>query len=293
MCCVSSVYAQQDPLLSQYQFNQMAFNPAYAGVNDVTSFDLHYRSQWTDVDGAPTSIFFSGNTSVFQNKVGLGISLLHDNIGVTKYTNFNMGGAYAIELNSTAKLSFGLQVGLMSLNTDFNDLTLEDPSDEDFVNASALSKLNFGTGLFLNSENYYIGFSIPQLLNVTEEVDGNKGDRYNSHIYISGGFIIDHFPSVKLKPYALARITQGAPISIDFGASALFADILWAGLFTRSFNSIGLSVNLNTANNLRIGYTGELITGSSQPSSGFSTHEISIGIDLELFENQAAVRRYY
>lgn len=287
-------FGQQDPVIASYQFNQLPVNPGYAGVNDVTSFDLHYRSQWGDVDGAPKSMFISGNTSLIENQLGIGAYLVYDKIGVTKQTRFYAGGAYELEVTNNAILSFGLQVGILSLNYDFGELDLYDPTDEDFINGDDnITKLNFGTGLFFSADNYYVGFSIPQLLKVTEEIDGNTGDRYNRHFYLSGGIILDQFPTIKLKPYTLLRVTEGAPVSIDLGASALFADILWGGLFTRNFNSIGISAFLTTANNLRIGYTGELVTGGSQPSSGFSTHEITIGIDLELFENQAAVRRYY
>ncbi len=84
------IYAQQDPLLSQYQFNQLPINPAYAGVNDVASFDLQYRSQWGGVEGAPTTILLSGNSSFFQNQVGLGFSLVHDQVGINTNTNLNL-----------------------------------------------------------------------------------------------------------------------------------------------------------------------------------------------------------
>ena len=148
---VLTTYAQQDPLWSQYQFNQLPINPAYAGVNDVTSFDLHYRSQWNGVEGAPNSILLSGQSALVDNQVGLGFVFMHDEVGISTNTNFNLTYAYEVELASNIMLSFGLQTGLLSLQYDFNELTLEEPTDEDFINADdGFTKFNVGTGLFVS-----------------------------------------------------------------------------------------------------------------------------------------------
>ncbi|MEM1408770.1 MAG: type IX secretion system membrane protein PorP/SprF [Bacteroidota bacterium] len=286
------IYAQQDPLLSQYQFNQLPVNPAYAGVNDVASFDLQYRSQWGGVEGAPTTVLLSGHSSFFQNQVGLGFSLVHDQVGINTNTDFNLTYAYELEVASDVTLSFGLQTGLMSLQYDFNELTLEDPTDEDFINADdGFTKFNVGTGLFLSGERFYLGLSIPRLLKVQEDIGENTGERYNQHYYVTGGLIIDQLSSVILKPYVVTRISEGASVSADVGVNALFADLIWGGIFTRNFETVGINTFLNLNNGFRLGYTGELV--SNDLSSGFNTHEISVGIDLELFSNQVVARRYY
>ncbi|MEM9859873.1 MAG: type IX secretion system membrane protein PorP/SprF [Bacteroidota bacterium] len=286
------IYAQQDPLLSQYQFNQLPINPAYAGVNDVASFDLQYRSQWGGVEGAPTTVLLSGHSSFFQNQVGLGFSLVHDQVGINTNTDFNLTYAYELEISSDVTLSFGLQTGLMSLQYDFNELTLEDPTDEDFINADdGFTKFNVGTGLFLSGERFYLGLSIPRLLKVQEDIGENTGERYNQHYYFTGGLIIDQLSSIVLKPYVVTRISEGASVSAEVGVNALFADLIWGGIFTRNFETVGINTFLNLNNGFRLGYTGELV--SNDLSSGFNTHEISVGIDLELFSNQVVARRYY
>ncbi|MEM9858608.1 MAG: type IX secretion system membrane protein PorP/SprF [Bacteroidota bacterium] len=286
------IYAQQDPLLSQYQFNQLPINPAYTGVNDIASFDLQYRSQWGGVEGAPTTILLSGNSSFFQNQVGLGFSLVHDQVGINTNTDFNLTYAYELEVASDITLSFGLQTGLMSLQYDFNELILEDLTDEDFINADdGFTKFNVGTGLFLSSESFYVGLSIPRLLKVNEDIGENTGERYNQHYYFTGGLIIDQLSSVVLKPYVVTRLSEGASLSADLGVNALFANMIWGGVFTRNFKTVGLNAFLNLDNGIRLGYTGELV--SNDLTTGFNTHEISLGIDLELFANQAVARRYY
>ncbi len=287
-------FGQQDPLITSYQFNQLPINPAYAGVNNVTSFDLHYRSQWGGVEGAPQAVFFSGTTSIIENKVGVGFSLLQDKSGIIKNTNFNINLAYALDLTNDIALSFGMQAGVLSLKYDYNVLNLEDATDEDFIGTSDdISKLNIGTGLFLSAEHFYLGVSIPRMLNITDDNSiGSSGERYNRHYYISAGFILEPLESIKIKPYTLIRIAENSPISIDLGANVLLMDMLWAGLFTRSFNSIGLSTSIGLHNGIRIGYLGEL-NATDAPASGFSTHEITLGFDVALFEKQTVGKRYY
>ena len=289
---VLTTYAQQDPLWRLSQFNQLPTNPAYAGVNDVTCFDLQYRSQWNGVEGAPNSILLSGQSALVDNQVGLGFVFMHDEVGISTNTNFNLTYAYEVELASNIMLSFGLQTGLLSLQYDFNELTLEEPTDEDFINADdGFTKFNVGTGLFVSSERFYLGFSIPQLLKVQEDIGENTGERYNQHFYFTGGLILDQLPSIILKPYVVARFTEGASLSNDIGVNALLVNVLWAGVFSRNFSTIGLNTFLNLHNGLRLGYTGELV--SNDLSTGFNTHEVSLGIDLALFSNQVVSKRDY
>lgn len=288
-----SAFAQQDPLFSQYQFNQLPINPAYAGVNQVTSFDLQYRSQWGGIEGAPSTIMVSGNSSFVDNKVGLGFCLINDQLGINTNTDFNISYSYQLDLNLNTRLYFGLQSGLMSFQYDFDKLTLEDPTDEDFVNADdRFTKFNVGAGLFLHHEQYYVGFSIPRLLKIKEDIRENTGERYNQHFYITAGWIWEQSIGLKFKPYTIFRFTEGAKASSDIGISVLFANVLWGGVFTRNFNTAGISAFLNLDNGLRLGYSGEIQSGDA-PDAGFNTHEVSLGIDLELFTNQVVSKRNY
>jgi len=293
LLAVQFCFAQQDALMSTYQLNQLLINPSYAGVNDITSFDLHYRSQWGNLKGAPRTLLFSGNTSLVDNQVGLGVSVQHDNIGVIEKTDINLALGYKIKLDSTYSLSFGLQGGVNALNYNFGKLNLDDPSDEDFVfSGQSYSKPNFGTGIFLSSKKFYLGLSAPRLLKVTEDLDGGGNKRYRRQLYVSSGLIIDKIQAVKLKAWTLVRYSADTPLSFDLGTSVLMLDAVWAGLYTRSFNTVGLNVFFMAEGGIRLGYSGELATNSLAPSS-FSTHEITLGYDLSLFAKQVPKVRYY
>jgi type IX secretion system PorP/SprF family membrane protein len=288
-CC----FAQQDALMSTYQLNQLFLNPSYAGVNDITSFDLHYRSQWGNLKGAPRTMLFSGTTSLVDNQVGLGVAVLHDNIGVIEKTDINLAFGYEIKLDSTYSLSFGLQGGVNALNYNFGKLNVDDPSDEDFIfSGQSYSKPNFGTGLFLSSKNFYLGLSAPRLLKVTEDLDGGENKRYSRQLYVSSGLIIDKIQAVKLKAWTLVRYSADTPLSFDLGTSVLMLDAVWAGLYTRDLNAVGLNIFFMAEGGIRLGYSGELATNSVAPSS-FSTHEITLGYDLSLFARQVPKVRYY
>ena len=289
------VLGQQDGLISNYQFNQISINPGYTGVNDITSFDLQFRKQWSGVDNSPTTTLLSGQTSLKENRLGLGFSLIHDQAGIIKNTEINLSYAYELDVGTSTTLSFGIHTGLLNLNYDFGALNIDDPSDPDFLNAEdGLSKFNLGAGLFLSSKNYYIGLSAPKLLNATEDIDDvGDGSRYNRHFYATGGYIFELVSNnISIKPYTVLRFAQDTPMSADVGVSGLFAQVLWAGLFTRDFDTFGIALNLNLRNGLRVGYTGELASDSVDESS-FSTHEISLGIDLALLEMQSVVNRLF
>jgi type IX secretion system PorP/SprF family membrane protein len=280
--------------MSSYQFNQLSINPAYTGVNDITSFDIHYRSQWNGLEGAPNTVYFAGTTSIIENKVGFGFSILQDNAGITNSTRMLASFAYELDLSSEVTLSFGLQTGTTWFNYSYNELLLEDPTDEDFITPdSKQTAFIIGSGLFLSASNFYLGLSIPNMLTTPESTTSNGSDLSNRHYYLSGGIIFDQIPNIKLKPYMLLRIAENTPVLFDLGTDVQLVKVLWVGLFTRSFNSLGLTASVNLINGLRMGYVGEVGFADEAPSTGLTTNELTIGIDLALFNKQTITSRNY
>lgn len=287
-----ATFGQQESLLSQYQFNQLQINPAYTGVNNMTSVDLQYRQQWAGLAGAPQTAMLSGQTSLLRNALGIGCLIYQDKVGVITNTSMGLAGSYKIYVDDGTFISFGLQSSWHGISYDYDRLTLEDQTDEDFVVATdALSRINFGTGLFLSSRSYYLGASIPRLLKVEENENGISGERFTRHYYFTAGIIIDPAPSFKLKPYAVFRLVEDGPYSYDLGANVFLLKTLWVGAFTRDFSDFGVSLYLQTNSGIRIGYSGELTT--DELVSAVSSHEISLGIDFKWFDDQELLRRDY
>jgi type IX secretion system PorP/SprF family membrane protein len=289
--------AQQDPLYSQYQFNQQVINPAYTGINGNTNISFISRLQWiggfdgNSVDGNPITNTLAAQTSVVNNKVGVGLLVVQDKLGVANNFEAHLTASYKIEWEDKT-FSFGLQTGMISVNYNFNELNLKDPGDPAFASGiQSDTKPNFGAGVALMSDKFFIGLSAPRLLN-TEFGDGVTSNlRYKRHFYGSVAYLIDINSVLKLKPSVLVRGVEGAPISYDVNAMLLINNMFWAGTYTRDFKSVGLMFQFDYKNAYRFGYNFELpvVTGLSQ----FTSHEFLLSIDLGLFGEQDVFQRYF
>jgi len=284
--------AQQDPLYNQYLFNQLMINPAYAGIHNTFSANLNTRSQWAGLDGAPLTNTLSVHSSLLSNSFGAGLLLINDRLGINNNYEAQFIYSYKIDFDAHV-LSFGLQGGIASFNYDYSSLNLEFVDDPNFLPVDeGFSKPNFGTGIFFKSDNYYLGVSIPRILNVDIDDGVTSSTRYNKHFYVSGGYLLNLSELIKLKPIFLLRIVQDAPISADIGGSVLLKEFLWAGLTLRNLNTVSVNAQIQLSEVLRFGYSFELPT-SSLIVSNFGTHELMLALDLALFNYQINQRRYF
>jgi type IX secretion system PorP/SprF family membrane protein len=155
--------AQQYPVFSQYYFNELVINPAYAGAHVQMSLNATYRNQWVNFPGAPRTLSFTGHTSLYQGKVGVGLLINQDKIG--SYNNQNIYSYYSYKIRfARGTLSMGLQAGINLLKADFSKLDLVNVTDPSFFNAFD-AKPNFGAGLYYHEKNWFAGFSVPFLMN--------------------------------------------------------------------------------------------------------------------------------
>lgn len=255
-CFLGSVDAQQDPMFTKYMFNSLAYNPAYAGSHEYMSVRLLYRNQWWNQSGGPETQTFTIH-SPMNEKIGLGLSLINDKIGVTGSTTANLSYAYRLLLGP-GKLSLGLQAGITNWRADWNELKYRDPREVDIAFTDIDEKQwlpNFGAGVFYYSKLWYAGFSVPKLLqndlrNGGNEVDVTESAKLYRHYYISAGAAIPlsgddliFKPSFLIKNVGLFGVfgsdgsnlfQVGAPTEFDIDASLLFFQTLWVGLSYRS-----------------------------------------------------------
>lgn len=260
---------QQLPQFTQYMFNTISVNPAYAGSRETMNLTALHRNQWAGLDGNPTTSTFSFHTPMNNERVGLGISYITDQLGFES-TNYVYGDfSYTIPVSYNAKLSFGLKGG-------FTNYKLENPDINDpFFNANFNSwKPNFGAGIYLSSERWYAGISSPRILNT----DLNEGEfealERNSY-YAIAGLVLDISADIKFRPTVLSKFTNGAPASYDFTTSFLFYDKFWMGASYRlnDASNFGAFMDYQVSNNLRLGYAYDLPTDTIRPYSG-GTHEV-------------------
>ncbi|MDC6405143.1 MULTISPECIES: type IX secretion system membrane protein PorP/SprF [Maribacter] len=224
-------FSQQDAQYTQYMYNTLSVNPAYAGSRDVLSIALLHRSQWLGRDGAPNTqtLNVHGPTS---DRVGLGLSIVHDEIGnnTTQNTYVDAAFSYTINTSESDKISFGLKAGGHLLNVDFNNLRNYSASANTITDTELYRKFtpNIGAGIYFHNNKFYTGLSVPNILQTEhfESAGGNDNlvsvDRMTW--YLISGYVFDLSESLKFKPAFLLKATPGAPLQSDVSANFLMND---------------------------------------------------------------------
>lgn len=230
---IHGIVAQQDAQYTQYMFNTMSVNPAYAGSRGQLTLAGLYRSQWIGLDGAPESFTLNLHSPIRNSKVGYGLSVVNDNIGnsVVQETYIDAVFSYTIDVDLDKKLSFGLSAGGDLISLDFNGLRNFDQEVVDQNNIDNQFSPNFGLGVYYHTDKFYAGLSVPNILE-TEffDNDANDSDAINflaterMNFYLITGYVLDLNSNLKFKPALLTKAVGGAPVQVDVSASFLFAD---------------------------------------------------------------------
>lgn len=290
-CVLNQAHAQQDPLYAQYINNPLVINPAYTGINNVFNASIGHRAQWTGFEGAPNTTAVSAHSSFFENKVGGGILLVRDQLGATTTTQFNITGSYKIQFGENI-FSFGLQTGVLNIKANNDDLLVKDANDPVFTGNESFSKFNFGAGVALKGPDFFLGLSMPRMINSKEEFNNIETQVYQRHFYFAAGYVYHVGVDLALKPSILLKGVADAPLSVDYNASIIFRDKYTAGIFSRNFQTYGLLAQFNINDNLRFGYVFEVPTSRSV-GSRFNTHELTLTLDLEVFDFHFLSERYF
>lgn len=277
LLAVSSLvtFAQQDPLYSQYLTNPLIFNPAYAGLNNAFNASVSYRNQWAGFDGSPTTLNANTHLSLVDNKVGAGLLVLQDKMGITKTTEVHALASYKLELPKEMTLSFGMQFGVVGFRNDYTELNV-DP-DPAFAQNERASKPNVGVGSILKGNKFLVGLSVPRMLKSKFKTGGQDFELYNQHYYLFGSYVHYLGTRLRLKPSILFRGVKGAPISTDVNFNINIDTKYTAGIYARNFKAYGLLVQGWFFEKYRFGYTFEVPTSKSVGAS-FTSHEITLGI---------------
>jgi type IX secretion system PorP/SprF family membrane protein len=230
---LESVSAQQDAQYTQYMFNTMSVNPAYAGSRGQLSIAALYRSQWVGLDGAPKSQTLNLHSPIRNSQLGYGISIVNDEIGdgVVQETYFDAVLSYTIDVSSEGKLSFGLKAGGNLLNLDFQGLRNFDVEPVNVDNIENKFSPNVGIGIYYHTNSFYAGLSAPNLFQ-TDHFDNNQTDanavqflsKERINFYLITGYVFDIGGNTKFKPALLTKVVGGAPLQVDFSGSFLFND---------------------------------------------------------------------
>lgn len=248
-------HAQQDAQFTQYMYNTININPAYAGSRGALSIFALHRDQWVGLDGAPKTNTISVNTPINNSNVGLGVSLVNDKIGPTNENQFSVDLSYTVPTSETWKLSFGIKGTADIFNLDVTKLNPETQGDPQFQNLNNDFSPNIGAGIYWHSDNAYIGLSVPNFIQ-TNRYDDNDVAIYKDKInyYLMGGYIFDFSQEVKFKPAVLTKMVEGAPLQVDVSANFLFFEKLTLGVAYRWDLAVSAMAGFQLTDGLYLGY---------------------------------------
>ncbi len=254
----TSAHAQQDPQYTNYMYNTININPAYAGSRGALSiFGLH-RSQWVGLEGAPTTNSFSVNTPIADSKVGLGVSFVNDALGVMDENTLSVDFSYTLDLNNRgSKLSFGLKGSANLLNVAYSDLNKYNPNDPQILNdVSNEFTPNIGAGIYWHTEKSYVGFSVPSFLESTRYDNYIQSTmQQKMHYYLMGGHVFEINPTLKFKPAFLLKAVEGAPLQADITGNFLIHDKFTIGGAYRWDAAWSALVGFQVTDGMFIGYS--------------------------------------
>lgn len=290
-----SLFAQQEAMYSQYMFNMMAVNPAYAGSREVLSITGLSRAQWVGLEGAPISNTLSLDMPIKDKRVGLGVQVFNDKIGIMSNSGFYGSYAYRIRFEKST-LSFGLQGGFVNFTANYAQVRLSSSltaiPDRAFQENANIMIPSAGAGLFFNNDNYYIGASLPNLLN-TQISSGSqvKVNKYD-HLFLMGGYVFNINNDFKLKPSALLKVVSGAPIQLDANMNFWMYDVIALGVSYRTGDAAVAMIELQAAPNFKVGYAyDQSLNALSYFHSG--SHELMLRYEFGYTKDKIITPRYF
>ncbi|MCC6727229.1 MAG: type IX secretion system membrane protein PorP/SprF [Saprospiraceae bacterium] len=320
-----TVFAQQDPMFTKYMFNSLIYNPGYAGSKEYLSVGLIHRSQWVEIEGAPTTQSLTAHTPLRNERVGVGFSVVNDIIGPSRTTGASLSYAYRIPMGKY-KLSVGLQGGVHNYNANYKDVVIDDPNDQVFQDNVNFVLPNFGMGLFFYGKNFYAGVSSPKLVEYALGKDDPGGTdvyaRYVRHFYfMTGAAIPVKGDAIIFKPSfiwrnvgadkRLSKLTPfkniAAPNEFSLDLSLLFHQTLWVGASLNSafstnllepsnprssYGSSNFWVSYVLKSGMRIGMAYDYqLTKLNRVTSG--AFELMLGYEFDFRENKVVTPRYF
>ncbi|MDD4755365.1 MAG: type IX secretion system membrane protein PorP/SprF [Prolixibacteraceae bacterium] len=290
---------QMEPVLTQYMFNMQVVNPAYAGMWEKIGFSSLVRKQWTGINRSPLTEVFSFHTPLRNETTGLGLNVTNDEYGREK--RFGVFGDYAYEVSLTpeTRLRLGLKFGFFNYKNPLTQYQLYpdnqyDPAFGEDVDLRFFP--NFGVGAFLYREDYYISFSVPNMMKNDFKANINN---YSSladirSFYLAAGYVYRFITlnNLVVKPNMMIRATMNLPLQYDLGINFLLREQLWLGLMFRSANALSFVSQWIFDNNLRLGFAVDITYNEIFPYQ-YGTYEITLGFDMDFFGRSYIRAKYF
>ena len=273
--------AQQLPQFTQYMYNTISVNPAYAGSRETLSVVGLHRSQWVGLEGGPTTQTLSVHSPLRNDKIGLGLSFINDELGFQNFSYLYADFSYTIRVTENSELAFGMKAGFTSYALD-PDFQLSEANDPVIFGFEDRWKPNIGAGAYWHSDKWYVGLSAPRILNTDYTGDENFEALERVSYYLIGGYVFNLSENTKFKPAMMLKATNGAPLSYDLTANFLFHEKFWIGgayRFNEQAGALGGIADFQVSKQLRIGYAYEYPISDLAPYTS-GTHEVLLMFEI-------------
>ncbi len=292
--------AQYDAMFTQYMHNEMFINPAYTGSREALQFTFLDRQQWIGFPGRPITRTFSMNAPMFQNKMGLGLSFLNEQIGELNRNLVYLSYSYRIRVSERGRLAFGLMGGVHMQSLRLSQVNTVDPGDPQFMaDINNIGTPNFGYGMYYYTDNFYAGLSIPRMVD-DNLVLSNSGEVLKHlvikptkfHYYFTIGQVFRSSPSLLWKPQVMMKMVMNAPVEFDFNLSALIDELIWVGLAYRTRSDLSGIIGIQISPQFLLSYAYDYpLTELQTFTSG--SHEIVISYLFSYKGQKIVSPRYF
>jgi len=282
----SLCYSQEQPLFSQYMFDRLIINPAYAGSSDMISSTLTYKNKFIGIDGAPKTQVFTIHMPIQTKSMGVGLKAIHDKIGFTNQTSVTAIYAYHLGF-ADGKLSFGLEGGILNQSTDFASLRRIDQEDNTLpLNKESVMVPDAAFGVYYRYKKFYSGVSVYHLLQSKLKYAGYERTpfaRLSNHYFLTGGYSIEANENINLEPSLLLKYVAKAPIQADININATYKEMLTIGTSFRTGDAIAIIVQYSFKDRIKLGYAFDYTVSELAPYNNGS-HEIMLNYNIGLSE---------
>ena len=274
--------AQQYGQMSQYMFNKMVVNPAFAGNSPVLNVSLDYRKMYMGFEGAPTTQFLTASIPFQLKNMAVGLKVINDKVGVNNSLSFDAIYAFQIGFGK-GKLSMALEGGILNSSINYDGLARDDEND-DAIPVKKISKLvpNADFGVYYNTDKWYIGATAYHLIQGKIDYSGaGVGEKLATHLFFIAGYNYSMSKDVKLEPSILLKNVKGVPVQLDINAMVDYKNMLSVGVSYRIKDALAIIASFNLMEELRIGYSYDL-SMSELKTYHSGTHEIMLSYSYKL-----------
>jgi type IX secretion system PorP/SprF family membrane protein len=277
---VNGLTAQQLPQYTQYMLNDLAINPAVAGKDNFADVRSNNRYQWVGITDAPRTYMLTLHSPLKKRNMGLGTHLYTDIVGPTRRVGIKLAYAYHIKIAEKTKIALGLSAGVQQWGIDGSKLYLHDAGDDNLLTQYQTRTIpDFGAGVLVHNEKWYVGFSAPQLYQSPIKLypNGDHKGKLVTHFLVNGAYKFDIGDDFKIEPSFLVKYASPAPVKVDVGARAIYQEQVWLGVGYRHNDAVTAIIGFMYKNYLMIGYSYDFTTTNLKKYST-GTHELMLGI---------------